>query len=185
MAWYRCSNGSSGTLPKIIYAESRNRANIQTFTYTFTSSGKYQYYVWNGITSDASSIIVKLNGTVISPLTYFGNGIGLFYNEIEVQSNDILTVETTTSGGSAGVQFFLLQNADVTQFAFLGSSTNNPPTSFAINTNGKPYLQVFQYSYQGTRNSFNYDIFQYSTLSIAVPNTNDYYYGGTYAIAIK
>ncbi len=185
MAWYRSSNGSGGNdSPKIVYAESGNRANIQTFSYTFTKGGKFQYYVWNGTTSDASSIVVKLNGTVITPLTYIGSGFAFYYNEIEVQSGDILTAETTTTGGSAGVQFFILQNADVTQFTFLGSAGNNA-SRFAINNNGKPYLQVFQYSYQGTRNSFNYDIFQYSTLSIAVPNTGDFYYGGTYAIAIK
>lgn len=185
MAYYRVTKKQEGSdLPKIVYAESQNRASVRTFTYTFSSSGKYQYYVWNGTTSDASSIVVKLNGTVITPLTYIGSGFAFYYNEIEVQSGDVLTAETTTSGGSAGVQFFLFQNADVTQFAFLGSAGNNA-ARFTINNNGKPYLQVFQYSYQGTRNSFNYDIFQYSTLSIAVPNISDFYYGGTYAIAIK
>ena len=91
MAYYKVTKkqegGGGGTEPKIVYAGSGNRTTIQTFSYTFTMGGKFQYYVWNGTTSDSSSIVVKLNGTVITPLTYIGSGFAftitrLKYNQV-------------------------------------------------------------------------------------------------------
>lgn len=183
----RAGGGGADISPKIIYADSANRRSLVTFTYTFTESGTFQYYflVKSNSTVTSSSGTITLNSTAITPT--FDNTkaatMGFFYGEVEVDAGDILEFKTVSTESNMGTQVFILQNADITAFSCIGITSNDAST-FAINLDDKPYLQVYQCGYYNSNNTFHYEIGKYGTTSIAVPNTSSYYYGLTYVLTI-
>lgn len=183
----RAGSGGTDTSPKIIYANSANRRSLVTFTYTFTESGTFQYYfmIRSASTVTSSSGTITLNSTTITPA--FDNSkestMGFLYGEVEVDAGDVLEFKTVSTESDMGAQVLILQNADITAFSCIGIAHNDGAT-FTINLDDKPYLQVYQCGYYIDNNTFNYEIGRFGTRSIAVPNTNTYWYGFTYVLTI-
>ena len=184
------AGGGGTSFPELLYAVSGNRTTIQNFSYTFTESGKYQYYAF--ITTDSiasgNEITFQLNGNTITP-TF---DTGFFYGEVTVSANDVFTATTTSTQNGRGVQLYIIKGADISNFRIVGSVSNNNST-FTIDTTS-PYLQCYRYGYNGTNNNFQYQIgkhevkydtggFQYIQ-SIPTPNQSAYYRGGTWVIQI-
>ena len=184
----RAGGGGADTSPKIIYANSANRRSLVTFTYTFTESGTFQYYfmIRSNSTVTSSSGTITLNSTTVTPT--FDNtkasNMGFFYGEVEVDAGDVLEFKTVSTENDMGAQILILQNADITAFSCIGIGYNGDSSTFAINLDNKPYLQVYQCGYYNGNNTFNCEIGKFGTRSIAVPNTNTYWYGFTYVLTI-
>ena len=184
----RAGGGGADTFPKFIYTNSANRRSLATFTHTFTESGTFQYYflIRSASTVTSSSGTITLNSTTITPT--FDNTtaatMGFFYGEVEVDVGDVLEFKTVSTESHMGTQVFILQNADITAFSCVGVTTNDN-SSFAINLDDKPYLQVYQCGYYNTNNIYHYEIGRYGTTSIAVPGSYaPCYYGFTYVLTI-
>lgn len=182
--------GGGSVKPEIVSALSTPIGSASnTLSYTFTESGKFQYYAFKNYANAVSAvdIAITLNGTALTPSTHLesGGGFGMVYGEITVQAGDVIVASPTTAQSQRGLQLFIMKNCDVSAFSFLGVTTNNANT-FSINTSGKSYLQVYQCSYTGGSNLFHYDVMDFQGDSIAVPSgMSKYYYGFTYAIALE
>lgn len=171
--------------PKIISAQSRNTNSVGSLTYTFTESGTFQYYVYMGKNSVIAStdVVVKLNGTAITPIFYNATNDGFFYEEITTSINDVISVENVTAISNYGLHLFVLQNADISNFSLIGMGTNDGAT-FVLNTGDSFYLNVYQCGYWSGNNNFHYEIGRCGNVSVATPNQSQYYYGRTYVITI-
>ena len=185
------SDGSGGgsVKPEIVSALSTPIGSVNTLSYTFTESGKFQYYAFKNYSTNVQDVDIgiTLNGTALTPTKYLvsGGGSGFVYGEINVSAGDTIVASPTTAQSQRGLQLFIMKNCDVSAFDFLGDAGNNGDT-FSINTSGKHYLQVYQCSYVGGSNTFHYAIMDFQGDSIAVPpNMSKYYYGFTYAIALE
>lgn len=198
MAWTvsskKQSGGSATRTPVIVYSNSQNiGSDVADFTYTFTESGTFQYYLYVSTTISSSTIEVKFNNVAISPMIS-----GTFaFGEITVNANDVLEIKTTFNASNCGAQIFIMKNADISRFSLIGASGNDNLT-FNIPATSSPYLQVYKRSYYGSNNTYQYQIGIISNFqvfqdtegrtaridSIATPSTSAYYYGGTYAITI-
>lgn len=187
MAWIRSHKKGSGgaSAPIIISAQSRNTNSIGSLTYTFTEGGTFQYYVYLGKNSAIAStdVVVKLNGTVITPLFYDVTNDGFFYEEIAASVDDVISVENVTAISNYGLHLFVMQNADISNFSFIGMTSNNGAT-FTINTGDSFYLNVFQCGYYSGNNNFHYEIGRCGNVSVSIPNQSQYYYGRTYVVTI-
>ena len=198
MALYKVTQKQSGggggiRIPEIIYTATQNiKYSVADFSYTFTESGTFQYYFWvrNSITS--STVVIKLNDTVITPTI---DSTGYYaYGEITVSIDDVLNTKTTFTAGDCGSQLFVMKNADVSRFAVIGS-TGNKGATFNISTTDSPYLQVYKMGYNTPKANYQYQIGYFdirqdtegthnTIASIPTPNQSAYYYGGTYAIRV-
>lgn len=178
-------------IPEVLFAQSANRNALRTFSYTFTESGTFQYYVFISSASMPTSayLSITLNSTTLTPIqsTYF------FYGEVSANADDVLTLNTLTTEGNRGVQFFVFKNADISNFRLVGSVSNNNET-FIIDVVDSPYLQSYHYGYYSGNNSFHYQVVKCTVIadtdtnnkniSIATPNSSTYWYGGTWVIAL-
>ena len=191
MAWLRShkkGNGGGSTEPKIVFAgcdpTGEHTGNI---SHTFTEGGTYQYYAYRNsryaVTS--SDVVVKINGTAVTPNFYDGSPdtFAFFYGEVNVSAGDIINVTTTTISTSNGLQLFVMKNCDVSAFSLIGKASNNTNT-FNINLNGNPYLQAFQCSFNASPVQFKYGIMDYVGESVSIPNISKFYYGFTYVITL-
>lgn len=171
--------------PKLLSAQSHNTSTIGSLTYTFTEGGVFQYYAFiiKSSTAISTDVTVKLNGVAITPILYLINGVGFFYGNITINANDVISIENTNAISNCGMQLFILQNADVSNFNLIGYWGNDGSYS-ALNTGDSFYLNIFQCGYWGTNNHFNCEIGRYGNRSVATPNESYYYYGFTYIITI-
>ncbi|MBO4542122.1 MAG: hypothetical protein J5725_02950 [Bacteroidales bacterium] len=187
MTLYKVTKKQSGSTlaPLIISAQSRNTNSIGSLTYTFTGSGTFQYYVYMGKNSAIASTdtVIKLNGTAITPTFYSTGNDGFFYGEITASADDVISVENVTAISNYGLHLFVLQNADISNFSFVGMVSNNGAT-FVINTGDSFYLNVFQCGYYSGNNNFHYEIGRCGNESVSIPNQSQYYYGRGYVITI-
>lgn len=192
MAWIRSHKKGSGggsTEPKIVFAGcDRTSDHVGNISYTFTESGTFQYYVFRNsrFAVTSSEVVVKINGTTITPTFYDGDAgnYAFFYGEINVSAGDIINVTTTQISTSNGLQLFVMKNCVVSAFSLIGKTYNNADT-FNINLNGSPYLQVFQCSFQPNPAQFKYAIMDYVGESVSIPpNISKFYYGFTYVITL-
>jgi len=187
MAWIRSHKKGSGgaSAPIIISAQSRNTNSIGSLTYTFTESGTFQYYAYiiKSSTAISTDVTVKLNGVAITPILYLINGVGFFYGNITINANDVISIENTNAISNCGMQLFILQNADVSNFSLVGYWGADSSYS-ALNTGDSFYLNVFQCGYYNNNNNFNCEIGRCGNRSVATPNESAYYYGFTYIITI-
>ena len=178
-------------LPEVLFAQSANRNALRTFSYTFTESGTFQYYVfiYSGSMPTSAYFSITLNSTTLTPIqsTYF------FYGEVSANANDVLTLNTLTTEDNTGIQFFVFKNADITNFRLVGAAGNDN-TTFVIDVTDSPYLQSYHYGYYNGNNSFHYQVVKCAVvadtdtnnknISIATPNSSTYWYGGTWVIVL-
>lgn len=188
MTWYRCGSNTM-RIPTVLKGESKSRHSAaQTFTYTFTSAGKFQYVLGLGYDTSGTGVTFTLNATTITPQSTILTGwIGVFYDEISVSANDVLTI-TVPQMENTGAQFFILEEADVSNLRIVGMETNNN-LQFDINLNpDEPFLEVFQTGYYQGANNFYYIVSiprQPNLKSIKMlTNVPAYYWGYTYVITI-
>lgn len=189
MGWVRCGGGNAIRIPTVLKGESKSRHSAaQTFTYTFTSAGKFQYVLGLGYDTSGTGVTFTLNATTITPQSTILTGwIGVFYNEIDVSANDVLTI-TVPQMENMGAQFFVFKEADVSNLRILGLTTNNG-SQFDINLEpDEPFLEVFQTGYYNGANNFYYIVAlprQPDMKSIPVlGSVSSYYWGYTYVITI-
>ena len=195
MAWFECTGGSNGgggvTLPKIVSLAVGNREYDASISYTFTEAGTFQFYacVKSGdaqVTVD--DIIVQLNGTTLTTQTYNGGSssvpYAIRYGEITVAANDVLTVLRSGSNWyCSGYHLFVLKDADISAFDFLGFVSNDG-TTFDIVNDGVSLEVYYQGYYRGGRNCRGHLIVGNESPCIVYNSGSDFWYGGTYAIKI-
>lgn len=188
MTWYR-TGGNITRIPTVLHGESKSRASAaQTFTHTFTESGTYQYILGLGYDTTGTDVTFTLNGTDITPQsTTLPDWLGIFYGEVTVFANDVLTI-TVPRKTDAGAQFFVLKEAILSNLRIVGMETNNN-LQFDINLNpDEPFLEVFQTGYYQGANNFYYIVSiprQPNLKSIKMlTNVPAYYWGYTYVITI-
>ena len=183
--------GTAVRIPTVLFVQSKNRGSANTFTYTFTEAGTFQYLVSmsGNSTPTTANLTVSLNNTALTPSSFSNGDLGFFYGEITVAADDVLTV-TTTADSNRGAQVFVFKDADVTNFSLVAWRGNDGGT-FAIQTNANvPFLEVYKTGYYESRNNFNYVIAMLSSNSAGMESTptpsnnSNYYYGFTYVITI-
>ena len=205
MAWFRSFKNNGGQpivrVPEIIFAQSANRGSLVNLSYTFTESGVFQYYVINKI-GDASSTIseisIQVNETDItsSATVYSNSAYFVAYAEISINADDVLSLTTNTIKGNSGIMLFVLKDAYISNFSWIGNASNTNAT-FDISSTASPYLQVYHMGFYESNNTMQYQIctLDYQVLqdtesrtsvitSIPTPNIYQYYYGGTLVIRL-
>ena len=171
-------------IPELLFTQSSNKANLVTHTYTFTESGTFQYYVFSVINSDPSEIIIKLNGTIVTPNSgMMTSTTYMLYGEVTVSANDVITAENTTTNNNYPIETFIFKKADISRFSIVGFVPNNGQT-FSITNQNVPMLHVYQTSYYNGRNNQNYQVVSYLPQPIPTPNAEIYWYGFTYVITL-
>lgn len=201
MAWIESHlNGGGGgptRTPSIIAGYSKNMNTVGTLSHTFASAGKFQYIVFkrhgeNPLTADP---VIKLNDDTLTPnrTSYQSEGQVFYYNDITVQSGDILSVSHSETGVYSGLQLFILKDADINLFEVIDLTYNNSQ-SFAL-PNDQWIFQVYRCGYYNSNNNFSYRAERHSVVddsasvnyqtSIPTPaGDGRYYYGFTYAVII-
>lgn len=182
---------SSVRAPELLSAQSANKNNLVSLSYTFTSAGTYQYYVMDRTRLDDHyefMTTVKLNGIEITSSQYIdlaSGDAGFKYGEITVNANDVLTVTTTKILPNYCVNLWIFRYADINSFRYIGSRGNDGST-FTINSSGVVFAEAYHCGYYNGNNNFNYLVgVGYNGLeSIPTPNTSEYYYGFTYVFSL-
>jgi hypothetical protein len=188
VALLNCNVGESTFhTPYCLYAQSQNRRNLNSFSYTFTYSGTFQYYIMIRSASayQSSLLDIGLNGVSVSPIVYSDatSGATFVYGDITVSANDVFTVETTQTETNMGIQVFVVENADISKFSLIGWCSNNN-TTFPLNVIDQVYIHSYNFGYYSSNNQFHYEFGVFRETSIPTPNDSAYWYGGTYAIRI-
>lgn len=173
--------------PYCLYAQSQNRRNLNSFSYTFTDNGTFQYYIMIRSSSayQSSLLDIELNGVSVFPTVYSHatSGANFVYGDITASANDVFTVDTTQTENNMGIQVFVVKNADVSKFSLIGWCSNDN-TTFPLNLIDQVYLQSYNFGYYSSNNQFHYEFGVFRETSIPTPNDSTYWYGGTYAIRI-
>lgn len=173
----------------ILHAESKNREGGASLSYTFAKSGLFQYLVLltNDSTPTSSELTIQLSGTTQTPTSGGSGGTYcFFYGNLVANSGDNLSV-TVTSVANRGAQLFVLENADINNFSFIGFVGNDSSEFNISGSSDAQIIEAYRYGYYSGNNSFNYTTFTLdsntSTISIPTPNNSQYWYGGTWAIS--
>jgi len=195
MAWYRC--GNIDRTPIIVAGYSKNMNTAGTLSHTFESAGKFQYIVFkrNGEYPITSDPVIKLNDETLTPnrTSYVNEAQVFYYNDITVQSGDVLSASHNDTGVHAGLQLFILKDADISLFEVIGVTPNNSQ-SFAL-PNNQWIFQVYRCGYYNSNNYFSYRAERHNVVddstdanyqtSIPTPSGDSrYYYGFTCAVII-
>lgn len=193
MAWFECTGGSGGggqsVLPSIITLQTSNRRAGQTLSYTFTEAGLYQYYAvikFGNASGSASDFLIKLNDTVLTPAhTYSNSAYFMVYDNIVVSANDVLSYAPTNTYNdeNGGLQLHVLKDADISVFDWLGNCDNSGATFDIVNDGVS--LEVYYQGYYYWRNNCRSHLIANNTSPCTVYNhSQDFYFGGTYAIKV-
>jgi len=202
--------GTIGEIPEILYCGQFNGSSAgNKITYTATEKIKGTLFIaWvcgETAVKNFTNLSVKINNNSISiGSTYPGTNnnvrANIGYSLIEMDVNDILTVETLTGFPSTGIIITIIKG-DYT-FNLFNSYANNNRT-FPITNNDGLILQIAKFGFYGNANTLaaygfikitdielsNDMISLYgsptlSVNSIATPNDYAYYYGGTMALTV-
>lgn len=201
MGWFRCTGGNGGggptRTPSIIAGYSKNMNTVGTLSQTFESAGKFQYVVFkrHGESPITADPVIKLNDETLTPnrTSYQSEGQVFYYNDVTVQSGDILSVSHSETAVYSGLQLFILKNADISLFEVIGLTYNNSQ-SFAL-PNDQWIFQIYRCGYYNSNNNFSYRLERHSVIddstdvnyqtSIPTPaGDGRYYYGFTCAVII-
>lgn len=177
---------SKASTPTILFAQNKNKSSIVTSSYTFTENGKFQFYIfeWSENTIPSTKYaIIKLNDTVITPSVTVYDAACIYYGEIEANANDVFSVKTQFAESNRGIQTFVLKDAKISKYRFLGFRGNDNIT-FNIPAIDGLFLQSYMCSYYNGATTFNYQICAYAPRSVPTPNDSNYYYGCTWAVQI-
>lgn len=185
---YSSGGGGGGVDATLISAQSANRGSGATLTYTFLESGTFQYVIvaTDNSAPTLSDFTITLNGSTITPdinLRAIGSWqypYGIFFGEITVNANDILTVQATAAS-NRGVQLLIFKDGSSEKFNVINFVENNDNYKFALNPDCR-YFQVHHCGYYQSANNFQYEWTTNATESIATPSS--YWYGFTYALTI-
>ena len=174
--------------PEIVALKTSNRRAGQTLSHTFSEAGAYQYYAvikFGDVGGSATDFSITLNGVALTPIGSYSNAAYLIlYGEVSVSANDILSASPTNTHNdtNGGIQLHILKNADIFAFDWLGYAGNNYTTFNIINSGIS--LEVYLQGYYNWRNTCYSQLIAGNNISVPVPNIQDFYYGGTFAIKV-
>lgn len=207
--------GSISEIPEILYYGQFNGSSAgNKITYTATEKIKkgtlFIAWVCGGTdVKNFTNLSVKINNNTISiDSTYPGTNnnvrANIGYRLIEMDVNDILTVETLAGFPSSGIIITIIKG-DYTFNLF--NSYANTNQAFPITNNDGLILQIAKFGFYGNANTLavygfieitsNMDLsndmvsaysstpITISVNSIVTPNNPTYWYGGTMALTVK
>lgn len=178
-------------VPELVASYFMNKSSTDALSHEF-DSGEYSILIIipNSVIP-ISDLAIKLNSVDISsefsvPISI--NSMSGFFYKSEFDSGDILTIENVVRGGNNGVQLYILSNTSIVSY-YNKVPNNNSTFIFAglLNENDR-YLECAKYGYYNANNVIpEISVFynQQGIDSTPCPNTNTYWYGGTYGLLLQ
>lgn len=178
---------------EMLYYGSQNAASAVSLSYTVATSGTYQIILntTHGDVAEKNNLTITVNGTPIQSSYAYPTennyvAINIYKAEVELDAGDVVSFAftNTTRYNNAGIQMFVISNANLNAIELYNSATNNG-TTFNIDLNSW-YLQVAKTGYYSGGNTFEYhEIDNEPATSIATTSASSYWYGGTYVMKLQ
>ena len=178
---------------EMLYYGSQNATSAVSLSYTIAASGTYQIILntVHGDILDKNNLAITVNGTPIQstysvPTENNVVALNLYKAEVELVAGDVVSFAftNTTRHNNAGIQMFVMSNANLNVIDLYNSATNNG-TTFYIDLSSW-YLQVARVGYYSGGNTFDYHaIGNVPATSEATPSYSQYWYGGTYVLRLQ
>ena len=181
--------------PHIVSAQTKNYANnSQVVSYTVETAGTYQVLVTstNGDSiRPQNHIDITVNGVgqnaqFSRPTTNNNINCDMYVKEVNVEIGDVISIAFADSVrySNAGIQFFVLENADINVISLFNSAGNNGSTFDITLTTW--YLQFAKSGYySGAANMQYYELDNKQKTSEPTPSQNIYWYGSTAVFKIQ
>lgn len=183
--------------PVLLYSASMNGSSTSPLEYTATADNTVAVLVFainplegktiENIKISKNSVDITSGFELcVSDTTSHFLGYGI---KLDISDGDVFTVENTQTVTNSGVQVYVLTNVEPSNLSLVGVTGNDNSTFNIPQSLSAWYLQAAKFGYYNANNTApTVTLFQCKDAvgrSTACPNSQTYWYGGTWVIAVQ